>query len=413
MKSIKTFNKAARILLAAILAAFVGNAFGSPMLGIAGLGLLQLAKSGMPRGVAFAAIFDGTGAELEDEDIDALDEAIYEGIFQNPQYTEFHDVVEKVVANKKIIVLNNLDGLAGSSQANCVPAANETTAGVTKKVWTPVMIEDRWIECYKDLMGTFFQKFLKPNANKADLTGTDYAKYLETLLAPYIKEIILRHAYFGDTALVAGTNNSLAGGQARYFKDVDGFWKQLDAIVAGNAAQGIAIARNAELTFVAQAFDVNDVDDQIVTEAFTAAYIALDTRMREKPKSDLVFICTQSLVDQYWQERRKASGIELAYTRTETGWDKLQFNGIDVIPFPFLDRMIRAYFIDGVGGTAWVNPHRGILCSRKTLKLGTEQGSSMETFLPFYSKEDKNYKVDWGCSLDAKIVLDNEVVLIQ
>jgi hypothetical protein len=136
-------------------------------------------------------------------------------------------------------------------------------------------------------------------------------------------------------------------------------------------------------------------------------YLAADSRLSGTERSNLVYITTKSLADQYWLERTGASGIEMAYQRTESGMDKLMFNGIDVIPFNFLDRIIRTYFKET---GAYVYPHRAILTTKDNLMIGTASVGSLGELDGFHDKKAKDYNVDWGAAFDAKIGLDYKIV---
>lgn len=359
-----------------------------------------------------ADVFDVSGLSLSTEETRALNECIFEGVYKNPQLNEFHKFVEGITADKKITILGQLTGLAGQVQAGCTPGANETAGAATVKTWTPKYISDRWTQCYADLMDTFWRYALKPGTDKPDLSSTEFASYLQTQLQPYVYEILLRIAYFGDTAIASGTNNKLTAGQIPFFNMLNGYWKQIATGVAGSTIPNIAIAKNAGVSYVAQAFDATDRTNKVVTTAFENAYLAANTRLTDQDRSNMVYLVTKSMADQYWLERTEASGIDLAYQRTETGMDKLQFNGIDVVPINFWDRIIRAYFHDDLTPVKWINPHRGILTTKDNLLIGTQTISSMQELDAFHDKKAKDFNVDWGTSMDVKLALDYLTVAI-
>ena len=358
-----------------------------------------------------ANTFDVTGLTLSTEETKALNECIFEGVYKNPMLNEFHQIVEGIIADKKITILKQLTGLAGRVQAGCVPSANGTSGGATVKTWTPKYISDRWTQCYVDLMDTFWRYALKPGTDKPDLSSTEFAAYLQKQLEPYIYEIILRVAYFGDTAIVSGTNNNIAAGDIPYFSMLSGIWKQIATGVAGTTIPNVAIAKNAGVSYLAQAFDATDRTNKVVTAALEAAYLAADTRLADQDRGNLVYMLTKSMTDQYWLERTQG-GTELAYMRTESGMDKLQFNGIDVVPFNFWDRTIRAYLGDDLTPVKWINPHRGILTTKTNLLIGTNTAGSMQELDSFHDKKAKDFNVDWGTSMDAKVAQDELTVAI-
>lgn len=351
---------------------------------------------------------------LVKEQIKSISEAAFLKAFVNPDLNQFHSFQTGIKGQREIIILNEyFTGLSGQIKTDCDTTADSLTVASSTKTWDPKYISGRITECFDKLMGKFLQWGLKNGLKKEDLTDTDFANFIEGLMPNLLTETVMRLAYFGDTALVADTSNSVVAGNVKYFTPIDGFWKQILAIVAGDATKRVTLAKNAEATFVLQAFNSTDLTNKVVTSAFDSAWYGADMRLRGLPKSELAFICTQTMVDQYEKERKSVTGIDLPYERVENGIDVLKYNGIDVIPFQFLDRMINAYFQnDTTTATAWVNPHRGFLVPKWLLTIGTEDVANLMEFDVFYDKRAKEYIIDYGFNIDAKIVLNPMIMSI-
>lgn len=350
-------------------------------------------------------------SDLTVENVKSMSETLHEGFFRNPELTAFHDIQEGIVAGKEMLIFQNHTGLTGYNRTGCSTTADANFAiEDVRKVWTPKYIGDRFAECYDTYIAKFFVYGMKAGVNKADLTATEFAAFTEENISDEMKNAFLRHLWFGDTAIAAGTNNGLSSGQLKYFSAINGFWKQLFAIVAGDANRLTAgtelETKNAETSTADQKFDATTTSGQKVTAALDQMYYDADERLIDKDPSELIYIVTKSVFDQYVKERKAVSAIDASYMRVENGIRQITINGIDVISFNFLDRMIKAYFEDtGV----WILPHRAILTTRKNLVIGCETVGSLGELDPWYSKDDEKYYVKYGAFIDAKVALNNMV----
>jgi len=129
--------------------------------------------------------------------------------------------------------------------------------------------------------------------------------------------------------------------------------------------------------------------------------------MRLRGQTDRQIIATQSMVDQYTLERQ-AKNLDVPYDRVEEGMDTFKIQGVTVIPFDFLDRMILAYEDNG---TKLNNPHRAVFTTKSTLQIGVENTSDLTELDPFYDKKSKRYFVDYAFNLDALVARDYNVVV--
>jgi hypothetical protein len=352
-----------------------------------------------------------TAADLtfNGEEVKALSETIITEFHKNPSLSEFHTLVKGIKARKQIAILGVL-GLVGKKKAgSCSTSENAGTLPMTEKFWAPEYIVDRFAQCWEDLLETFFVWGLKNGVEKPDLTSTDFANFLNEQIGFAMEESVFRHAWFGDTD-AANYNDSPAGVITNgvdpdYFNAIDGLWKQIFAIIATTPAQRVTIAANAEATYVLQKFDSTDTTNEVVTGYFQTMIDEADERLTAA--GDLVIVCTKSMADQYKRERKKASGIDVAYTRVEKGIQSLEIDGVKVYVFSFWDRMIKAYFDNG---TKYHLPHRAVLTTKSNLQIGTEEEGNLAELDPFYEKKEKKYYVDFGFNLDAKLIEDYKVM---
>jgi hypothetical protein len=345
---------------------------------------------------------------FQGKEVMSLREAFYQAVFQNPTIDQFHTVVTGVKAKQQLVFLGQY-GLMGKHIAACDVTATTTSLPVKQKFWQPQYIGARIQECYADLLGTFEAWGIKNGVHKPDLTNTDFALFLEERFALAAYETALRFAWLGNTAASHTPGGYLASSvDVECYTALNGFWQQALAIVAADAThkQRITIANNAGVSYAAQAFTQADTDNRVVTKMFESMIYGADLRLRGA--KDKVIVATQSVVDQYARERKAAANIDLAYERTESGIDTFQIDGIDVIPFQFLDRHIRDYENNG---TVWNQPHRALFSTKSNLLIGTEEAGNLSELDPFYDKTTRKYNVDYSFNLDALIAEDHMIMM--
>ena len=350
------------------------------------------------------AVINSADLTWNGEEIREISEALFVGGFQKPEIAQFHSIMEGIVAKKQIAILGRLNGLLGKGSNACGETDATNTVTNVEKFWNPATISDRLPFCWTELQGTFFQWGLNKGIAKGDLTSTDLLIYLEELVKDAIVETVYRLAYFGDTAADTVANGGVLvnGTDADYFNKIDGFYKQAFAIVGADADRKTTdlASKNGQASFALQKFDATDTTNQVATNTLQNMYYDADMRLREQ--TDLVYIVTQSVADQYAKELKKANQAHTT-ERYENGISVLKSDGIEVVSFPLLDRIIKAYFNDG---TAYHLPHRAILTTKSNLMLGAEESGSLTETDVWYDKTQNKTYLKFALTMDAKIGLD-------
>ena len=358
-------------------------------------------------------IINAADLAFNGEEVKAVSEAIMEEIFAKPAITEFLTPYTGIKAKRQIAFLGRLTGLVGQTHTNgtCAPVENDATITNTEKFWNPAYIDDRFSECWDDLLETFFIYGTKNGVAKADLTSTDFATFFIERYQDAIAEMFHRLVWFGDTAAddtAGGGNFVTAGFVAKRWDSFDGIWKQLYAVVAADSARKTTdlSAKNAELTFVDQAFDATDTTNRVVTTMLQNLVFNSDYRLRDK--ADKIIIVTQSVADQYVRELEAgaANGIPVAFDYMQDGITVLRRAGITIYAFSFWDRMIQGYMRTINTELNYYLPHRAILTTKANLAFGTEEEGNLSEVDVFFDKKDKKTYFDFGANLDAKVLQD-------
>ena len=353
------------------------------------------------------ALIDVTDLTFNGEEIKAVSEAVFESAFSKPELTKFHSVVNGIVAKKQIAILGRLGGLVGKGTGSCDPSSATNAIVNTEKFWNTAVVSDRFESCWTDLKETFFLYGTKKGIEKYDLTGTDFLNFVEELVTDAIQEAIYRIAWFGDTTAENVVDGGVVtnGTDLAYFNKIDGFWKQIFAIVAGDATRKTTdlASRNGQASFALQAFTATDTTNKVVSNALQNMRFGADYRLREQ--AGLVYVVTQSVADQY---ERELLAYNVAFTteRLENGITLLKSGGIEVYSFNLWDRIIRSYYSNG---TVYHLPHRALLVTPTNLQIGTEEVTAMSGMDVFNDKKSKKNFIDFAFNIDAKVVLDYEI----
>lgn len=188
-----------------------------------------------------------TAADWCGRQVETFREAFWTLTFQNPALNSLLTVIPGIKGKQQIVILGLLD-LAGKTMTTnqCAPDTSDQVIADIQKHWDPNRIEDRFIECWKDLLQKFYVWGLKNGIQKPDLTGTDFADFLIERVVDALYQSIYRIAWFGDTAILNNASGGvlLDGIDIRYFNAIDGLWKQFFAVAAAFPGHYVQIPNN-------------------------------------------------------------------------------------------------------------------------------------------------------------------------
>jgi len=353
------------------------------------------------------SIFNTGAVTPSVEDIKGISEALKEEAFKMPGITDFQTLVEGVIVKRKMVILGRLQGMIGKGSGGCNQTADANEFGAVEKFLDPQTVSARLVQCYDVLEGKFTAWGLKFGIEAADLTGTDFADFVVELILVALVESIFRHAWFGDVDAdnVTGGGVITDGIDVDYFNKIDGFWKQIFAIVAtdpNRKSDGLA-TKNATASYALQEFTDTDTTNRVATKAYQNLRFGADMRLRGNASK--VIVSTQSLRDQFERElidQGKVYNIEYIMD----GISVLKEGGINIIAFDFFDRTIIESYDNG---TKYFLPHRAVLLNPANMQIATNASKTFsEVGVVFDDVKDEvifkmNYKID------AKIGFDHEI----
>ncbi|OJV40833.1 MAG: hypothetical protein BGO29_14795 [Bacteroidales bacterium 36-12] len=184
------------------------------------------------------------------------------------------------------------------------------------------------------------------------------------------------------------------GAAVKYFNIINGFFKQMEIQITGNAEQHVAIAENAGATYVAQRLTPANVRDVYLPG------LIYDANMILRGMDNGVILCTQSFYDGYSKSLKGISLSELYVNLTE-GIKVLTYDGIPLVPMKIWDKIIKTYYNNGA---RLLNPHRAVYVTKDILAVGVDSESSFGDLDIWYNKDSRKVKMESMGKADAKLL---------
>jgi len=355
-------------------------------------------------------VFDGSGLTLDRDGIDNVGKLLFEDRIQNAPYTDIVTFDEGIKHDQQVVISEEFNGLLGSKRDACDITPNPFSITAYEETYSPKKVEDRLEDCADNIRNaTFWKRWLKNGISMNDLTGTAYEQYVLTRLKNYMSDkMMFQKLFLSNTSITEGGTNILNAGQLKYFNQFNGYFAQLEAQALVDLTQKITITQNAGANYAAQAFAAASPTSHEATDYLKQVYFGAPLAVRNA--ADVMFLVSQTVADQYVQERQAVTNIELAYTRTEKGMKQLEYQGVPMIPLPLVDELINTWFNNG---TKRENPHFIIMISKSNLRAGTESSGSFSDITSDYDRYNKKWFADILFTLDPKIAIKKQVMFAR
>lgn len=287
-------------------------------------------------------------------------------------------------------------GLVGKASQGCNPTFGTSVIATGEQTWDIKEWEIAEKICYKDLEGTLAQSAMRTKTSIADLTGTEY---IDDVVYPRLElaimKMLLRIAFFGDTAANTKTNGGILKNTVDkgFFTLTDGFFKRIYTLVSSDAKRHTTIAANSENTFAGQkaAIRVAGVATGIMDDLISDASAVL------RQSAGQVIYMTMAFKDALDRDlKQNNKGSEGQWESLFAGIQKGTYNGIDVYAIPFLDEIIQAYECGEVSGgseVAWNKPYRAIYTIKDNLLIGLESESEVADIQIWFNQDEQMNKI--------------------
>ena len=297
-------------------------------------------------------------------------------------------------------------GLVGLASEGCSPTWGNDEIDTDEKTWDIAAWQIAETLCYADVEDTLVKYTLESGTDIADLTDNDY---MDEIVVPRLElammKMYIRLAFFSDKAAKNVTDGGVIkdGVDVDYFNLIDGIWKQLFTIVAGDASKRVTISANAEVTKAAQ---INNISSQAV-DTLNDLIASASPALRQA--TDQIIYVTQSFADGL-EAQLLASyyGSELHWESLFAGIRETTYRGIRLRVVPQWDEIIQNY--EGTA-TAYNLPHRCIYTTQRNLALGvngTDEFASLRITFDDNTLLNRIYATD---KMGAMVVDSNMVVV--
>lgn len=333
----------------------------------------------------------------------SINEVVFANVISDGELSTFVDIREGVKSGDRLAWVNPLS-MIGKPSGGCEPVPDTVTADLTEKEWDLQGFDVRIEQCYKDLEEILYDLGLKDGIERGDLTGTEYAMFLETLVTNALDKMYKRFVWFGDknAANIADGGHITNGVDVDYFTVIDGVFTQIAAMIANSEAVVVtAVAANAEASKSAQMSYVWD-PIAILQTAILNANVAIEG------EDDPVIY-----VSRFFMSKLKIKMLSLPqytesqFSKNELGYQTVQFLGHTVVEMKEWDEQI----IANHSGTTYYKPFRALYTTKKNLKVGVPSLSTFKVLKAWYENKDRKYYIDAMDKLDC-IVMRSELVSI-
>lgn len=344
-----------------------------------------------------AAILDFSKFTFSAEEIRAVKELIFDEVIESPELSMFHTVYPGIVYDREVGFVGE-GGLVGVAAQGCDPVPQEWNIGTRKVKWEPKAWEILIHQCATDLQDTAAIYSMKTGIDYHDFSSSDYMNIVVEVLVNSIKEFVIRLVWFSDVDAdnVADGGQITNGVDVKYFNILNGFFKQFETLITGDAARRVTITENAGANYAAQALLPANVQSYLKNMIYKA-----DLRLRNNKNA--ILLCTQTVYDAYEQSLELQDGrvLESMYVNLVDGMKGLKIKGRVLVPMPIWDKIIASYYNTG---TKWINPHRVVFSTKDVLAVGVDSESSFGDMDIWYNKDERKVKVESMGKADAKIL---------
>lgn len=400
------------LALASSAASALAGPIAAGVVAFSGLATMTMQLTGgMPSGALFSLI-NFAGVTFSGKEVMTMTEAIMTAVNTNPELTSVHSVAEGIVAEQQIVFLGVLSKITKKKEScGGTPTAKEIST--SQKTWNPTRVRFWLQQCADSLEETFFVWGLNKGIDRKDLTNTDYSEFLMQRIEEALVEDVMRIAWFNDKdhELIADggrVTDALTATGLEDYTIIDGLWKQIYAIVGGDASRKTAIARNALTTYATQKFLAIDTTNKVVMGIFADMVDNMDPRLYATRGKGLTIWCTSSVYKQYKKELESYGSLESAWIQIQEGVKSLSYDGIPVVPIDFWDRTIRADFDTT---TAWYQPHRVVITVKENIPIGIDGTAELSKVKQFFDDMTETNNWKGGYKIDAK-VLENHMIQV-
>ena len=326
-------------------------------------------------------------------------EIIRTKLFHEPTET-FFTIVPGVKGGKQVAAMKGFEYITKAS-AGCGGAGISPDFPAFSQFWNPKLAEVKIQLCYDDFESSYMQWALNNGYQRKDLTGTEMALFIESLVMDAMALDLQRIALLSDKDILTQDILTDEAGKGPFYNIIDkGLIPTLQYLktLPEFAEQFVALANNTGLV----AAQLNLADDFAVK-----LYESLILESYDFDGDMLLSSNRLALNYDSFLRRGNGYGIQQNIDATVNGVQAAKVAGQPVVPVKNYDRWKKKDFtIPAVGGGSTIHlPHFAMFTKKEFLQIGVDDAAALENLtLEYIGGKEETFWIKGNYMVDFKMV---------
>jgi len=341
---------------------------------------------------------------MNPKEVGSFKQFIQQLVFEKPELRALHQVYTDIKMKEQIVLAGKMGLMGKKNSGTCERQSSGAKAVLTQKYWDPVMIEDTITNCQAEVNALFkaYYDKIQEYRDRFDITGSDEYLFLAKEVEDAAVECLYRAIWFGDTDVAASTSDTAGlkdGDNVYAFNYFDGIWKQIFEGVTGGTIERVDITalQGNETVSAANAYNT-----------ILNVYKKASAKVRANKEAKF-YVDGQMFLG--LMEYMQTESVNFTLDVTENGIQTLKFLGHEVVDMSFCwDENLQYFEADSTNHGAYL-PHRVIFTTKENLAVGTENDEEFTNLESWYNQDDRVNKIAFGFTLDAKVLMNEYMVV--
>lgn len=329
--------------------------------------------------------------------INDLGQLLYDEVIEADDIRDYINLYTGVVTKRAIGFLGE-GSIVGVPHRGCAHDPQDFNIGSRQVTLDPHEWEILIGMCYRDLNDTAAVYARHKGVRITELQDTDYYAIFLHALTISIRKMIVRFAWFNDTAADHFAN----GGQytdsidLEYFQVNDGLWKRIFIGVDTTSPYYVEIPENAGADYAAQEFNEANIT-QLLDDMIKAAGRQL------KASPNKVIYVTTDIAEAYRKYLQDPCCLQSARDAMISGQVPMRYRGWPIVEYVDWTLGIEEYHNDVTNGRYW-RPNRALATVKNAMAMSVDAWDSFNIRRVWYEKKDRMVYTELMGMVDTVIV---------
>ena len=330
--------------------------------------------------------------------ISSTAEIVRSKLFYEPT-DKFFTIVPGIKGGKQVAAMKGFEYVTKAS-TGCGGSGISPNFPAFSQFWNPKLAEIKIELCHDDFQNTFLQWGLANGYQRKDLTGTEMAVFIESLVIDAMALDLQRIALLSDKDILAQDILSDEGGKAQFYNIVDkGLIPTLQYLKT--------LPEFAE-NFVALSKNTGNVATQTTLPAEYAVELYESLILESYDFDGDMLLSSNRLALNYdaFLRRGNGYGLQQNIDATQNGVEGARVAGNPVVAVKNYDRWKKKDFTTGVGAAATIHlPHFAMFTKKEFLQVGVDDASALDNLtLEYIGGKDETFWIKGNYMVDFKMV---------